>query len=118
MTSPQGDLNKAVMSLDEAEAAFTRRPETPAPDLLQKVTGVYQSPGGFNVRVDLTKAGTLLRTFPGTPDEKLLPYKGLKFRLEGFSDQLIEFVVESDQVKAFRQINPAGEYVFPKQRDL
>jgi CubicO group peptidase (beta-lactamase class C family) len=117
MTNPQGDVDRATMSLDEAEVIFTRRPEAPSREVLQQLVGTYQSPGGFNLRVVLKKDGTLARVFPGEPEEKLLPYKGLKFHLEHFSDQTVEFVMENDEVKRFKQIDPSGEYLFPKQSE-
>src|SRR5262249_31168237 len=36
-TNPQGDVDQAVMSLDEAEAVFTRKPEAIAPTLFTQL---------------------------------------------------------------------------------
>ena len=51
----------------------------------------------------------------GAPDEKLVPYKGLKFRLPEFADVIIEFVEENGQVTEMKQIDPSGEYVSKKK---
>ena len=47
----------------------------------------------------------------GAPDQKLVPYKGLKFRLPEFADVLFEFVEENGQITALKQITPGGEFV-------
>ena len=115
VTSPQGDISKAVMSLDQAEAAFTRRPETLARDVLQQLAGTYETPTGFKFQVILKEDGCLYRVFPGAPEDKLIAYKGLQFHVKEFSDHVLEFVMENGQVKALKQRDPSGEYVFPRQ---
>jgi hypothetical protein len=114
-TNPQGDIDKAVMSLDEAEAVFTRRPEKLDPSLLKQLAGVYETPTGSTFQVIVKEDGGLYLAFVGEPEERLLPYKGLKFRVAQFSDVVFEFVVENGQVKAFKQRDPSGEYVFPRK---
>ena len=115
VTNPQGDVGTAVMSLDEAEASFTRRPETVDPKLLQQLAGTYENPTGVKFQVVLKEDGSLYLVFPGAPEEKLMPYKGLKFHVKEFSDLVWEFVVEKEQVKALKQRDPSGEYVFPRK---
>ena len=113
ITNPQGDVDKAVMSLDEAEAVFTRKPEILAPKFLQQLAGTYETPTGFKFQVVLKEEEhSLYIVFPGQPDEKLIHYKGLKFRVQEFSDLLFEFVDENGQIKALKQRDPSGEYVF------
>jgi len=114
-TDPQGDIDKAVMSLDEAETAFTRKPETLALELLRKLAGTYEDPTGYKFQVALKEDGSLYLVFPGEPEEKLEPYKGLKFRLKEFSDLVFEFVVENGEVKSLKQRVPSGEYVFTRK---
>jgi hypothetical protein len=48
---------------------------------------------------------------PGAPDQKLLPYKGLKFKIPEFADVIVEFVEENGQITAMKQIDPSGEFV-------
>src|SRR5207247_10263172 len=59
VTNPQGDIGKTVMSLDQAEAVFTRRPETPDPKLLQQLPGTYETPTGVKFQVVLKEDGSL-----------------------------------------------------------
>ena len=47
----------------------------------------------------------------GAPDQKLIPYKGLKFRIPEFADVIIEFVEEQGQITAVKQIDPSGVFV-------
>ena len=114
LTNPQGDIDRAVMSLDESEAVFTRRAETVAPDLLAKLAGPYETATGFKFKVVLKEDGFLYVVFPGQPDERLLPYKGLSFRIKEFSDVTFEFVVEDGVVKALKQRDPSGEFRFKR----
>jgi len=44
-TNPQGDIDQAVMSLDEAEAVFVRKPDTIDPKLMAQFAGSYETPG-------------------------------------------------------------------------
>ena len=113
--NPLGDIDKAVMSLDEAEAIFTRKPETLEPNLLEKLVGTYETATGFKFQVVLKEDRNIYLVAPGQPEEKLVPYKGLKFRIQQFSDVVFEFVVENGQVKGLKQISPSGEYVFTKK---
>ena len=49
------------------------------------------------------------------PEEKLLPYKGLMFRIKLFSDVIFEFALENGRVTALKQRDPSGEYVFVRK---
>ncbi len=45
-----------------------------------------------------------------------MPWKPHRFRVKEFSDVIIEFVVGPDgKVTAMKQIDPSGEYLFPRQ---
>jgi len=114
-TNPQGDVDKIVMSLDEAEAVFTRKPESLDPKLLQQLAGPYETPTGFKVQVVLKEDGNLYLVTPGQPDELLIPYKGLQFRLKEFSDLVLEFIMENGRVKAIKQRDPSGEYIITRK---
>jgi hypothetical protein len=114
-TNPQGDIDSAVISLDQAEVVFTRKPETPEPALLEKLAGVYLAPGKAKFEV-LYQPGTgLSLVLPGAPPLQLIPVKGLKFRSPLFADNIYEFVMESGQVKALKQRDPSGENSYPRQ---
>lgn len=114
-TNPQGDIDKALVSLDEAEVSFVRKPETLDPKILAQMAGTYETPTGFKFQVVLKEDGSLFLVFPGAPEDKLTPYKGLKFRIPRFSDVVLEFVVENGQVTSLKQIDPSGVNVFKKK---
>ena len=114
-TNPQGDIDKAIMSLDEAEALFTRKPEALEPELLKRLAGTYETATGYKFQVTLKEDNVLYLVFPGQPAEKLIHYKGLRFRLKEFSDLVFEFVIENGEVKALKQRDPSGEHVFTRK---
>jgi hypothetical protein len=114
-TNPQGDINEAVMSLDEAEAVFLRKPDVIDPKLLSQMAGTYETPGGGKVQVSLGADGKLSLVLPGQPVIPLSQMKGLTFRTPQFSDLTLEFVVQDGQVKALKQKDPSGEFTFPKK---
>ena len=112
-TSPQGDVDRAVMSLDEAEAVFVRRAPTLDSALAAKLVGTYETVTGFKLQVVLREG--LVMVAPGDSDTKLVPYKGLKFRSPEFSDLLFEFVLENGVVKSLKQTDPSGEYTLTRK---
>ena len=114
-TNPQGDIDTAVISLDEAEVVFKRRPEALDPKLLEKLAGVYLTPAKVKFQVLYQPGAGLSLVFPGGPPLKLTPVKGLQFRTPQFSDQIFEFVMENDQVKALKVRDPSGELSYPRQ---
>jgi len=114
-TNPQGDIDKAIMSLDEAEALFTRKPESLKPEVLKQFEGTYETPTGYKFQVALKEDNVLYLVYPGEPAEKLIHYKGLKFRLKEFSDLVFEFVIENGEVKTLKQRDPSGEYVYTRK---
>lgn len=114
-TNPQGDVNEAVMSLDEAEVVFTRKPETLDPKLLEKLAGTYLTPTKAKFEVTYQPGAGLALLFPGGTPQKLIHVKKLQFRTQQFADMIYEFVVENDQVKALKERDPSGEFTYPRQ---
>jgi len=114
-TNPQGDIDKVVMSLDESEALFTRKPEALEPELLKQLAGTYATPTDITFQVALKEENALYLVFPGQAPTKLIHYKGLKFRLKEFSDLVYEFVIENGEVKALKLRQPEGEVIFPRK---
>ena len=110
-TNPEGDIDKATMSLDEAEAIFTRRAPAVDAAFAERLAGTYETPNGFKFHVVVRPGSGLYIVSSGSPDQKLIPYKGLKFRVQEFADALVEFVEENSQITALKQIDPSGEYV-------
>jgi CubicO group peptidase (beta-lactamase class C family) len=114
-TNPQGDIDKATMSLDENEAVFTRRAATLDGALANRLAGTYLFPNGNKLQVVVRGAGGLYVLLPGAPEQKLLPYKGLKFRVLEFSDMMFEFVEANGQVTSLKETDPSGEYTFKRE---
>jgi len=114
-TNPQGDIDQAVMSLDEAEAVFVRKPNTIDAKLMSQLAGSYETPGGVKIQIALAPDGKLSLVLPGQPVIPLSQVKGLTFRTPQFSDLTLEFVVQDGQVKALKQKDPSGEFTFPKK---
>lgn len=116
-TNPQGEVDKAVMSLDQAEVAFVRRvpAELSAVTTLRQYAGSYVTPTGASFAVELKEDGTLGLEFPGQPFQALIPWRQHRFKLKEFSDITIEFVVEGGKVKAMTQISPSGRYTFTRK---
>jgi hypothetical protein len=115
-TNPQGDIDQAVMSLDEAEAVFVPKPAAIDPSLITQFLGAYTLPGGGKVEITRTQGGGLAIAVPGQPPMPLIQVKDYRFRTPQFSDEIFEFVVESGQVKAMKQRDPSAEFVFPKKQ--
>ena len=114
-TNPQGDIDSAAISLDEAEVVFTRRPETLDPKLLEKLAGVYLTPSHVKFQVLYQPGAGLSLVFPGGPPLKLTQVKGLRFKTPQSADDILEFVMENGQVKALKQRDPSGENSYPRQ---
>jgi CubicO group peptidase (beta-lactamase class C family) len=114
-TNPQGDIDEAVMSLDEAEAVFVRKPDKIEPKLVSQLAGSYETPGGVKIQVALGPDGKVSLVLPGQPVSQLTHVKGLVFRDPHFSDSTLEFMVKDGQVTGLKQKDPSGELVFPKR---
>jgi len=113
-TNPQGDIEQAVMSLDEAEATFTRKPEKLEPTLLTRLSGSYETPSGTKIQIRYQESSGLTLVAPAGPPLPLHQVKGLQFRTPQFADVIFEFVVENGQVKALKEKDPSGEYSYPR----
>jgi CubicO group peptidase (beta-lactamase class C family) len=118
LTNPQGEVDRVVISLDESEVTFVRRADASLsdPSTLKMYAGKYDA-GGPIFEVALKNDGFLYVTFPGQPTYQLIPHRARTFRLKGFSDITIEFVVENGAVTAVKQHDPSGEYEFKRKTD-
>jgi CubicO group peptidase (beta-lactamase class C family) len=114
-TNPQGDVDNAVISLDEAEVVFTRKPETLDAKLLQSLAGTYLTPSKVKFQVTYQPGAGLAVEFPGAPPQKLIPVKALQFRTQRFADVIYEFVLEKGQAKALKERDPSGEFTYTRQ---
>lgn len=113
-TNAQGDVDKALISLDESEVVFTRKAQTVDAAILEQLAGSYETPGGAKFKVVAKQGGSLAIVFPGSPEDELIPYKGLQFRTKEFSDVVFEFVMEDGHVKSLKQRDASGEYTFKR----
>jgi CubicO group peptidase (beta-lactamase class C family) len=117
-TSPAGEIDRALISLDEAEVTFTRRvpAELSKPETLRPYAGTYLIPTGAKFQVAI-QGGTLGLVFPGQPFRALVPWKPRIFRLKEFSDVTIEFVLGPDgAVTAMKQTDPSGVDVLQRAK--
>ena len=114
--NPQGDVYKVVMSLDESEVAFTKKPDDSLsdPNTLIKYVGNYELAGGV-IEIRMKDKGVLVTKIPGQPYYTLVPYKSHKFTLKEFSDLTIEFVMDDDEVTMMKLIAPNGTYDYTKK---
>jgi hypothetical protein len=110
-TNPQGDIEEAVMSLDEAEAVFTRKPESS----IRSYSGSYETLTGTKIQVTYQENSGLSLVAPGAAPMPLNQVKGLRFWTPQFSDTIFEFVVENGQVMALKEKDPSGEFSFPRK---
>lgn len=115
-TNPQGDIDKATISLDEGEVTFVRRPAKLDESAAQRIAGTYVTASGATFQVVFKPGSGLYVVRLGAPDQKLNPYKGLKFRIPEFADVIIEFAEENGQIVAMKQIDPSGEYVSKRKQ--
>jgi CubicO group peptidase (beta-lactamase class C family) len=115
-TNPQGEIDKALMSLDQAEVTFTRRVPAvlSAAATLQQYVGSYEAPD-IMVQVVLKESGVFGLEIPGNPFQVLLPWKTHQFRIKEFSDVVFEFEVKDGQVTALKQRKPSGELRLPRR---
>jgi CubicO group peptidase (beta-lactamase class C family) len=116
-TSPEGEVDRVVMSLDEAEVTFKRQvpAELSSADTLRQYVGTYATPTGLRFQVLLKPDGTLGTAFPGSPFQAYVPWKPRLFRVKQFSDEFVEFVLVDGRVTAFKQTDPSGEQTFVRQ---
>jgi CubicO group peptidase (beta-lactamase class C family) len=116
-TSPQGEVDKALVSLDEAEVSFVRRvpSELSAVATLRPYAGTYESPTGAKVEVVLKANGSLGFVLPGQPLQALIPWKPHRFRVKEFSDVVTEFVLLDGQVTEMKRTDPSGEYRYRRK---
>jgi CubicO group peptidase (beta-lactamase class C family) len=116
-TNPQGEVDRALVSVDEGEVAFVRQvsPDLASPATLRQYAGQYLTPSGAVFNVVLQENGTLGVDFPGRPFQALTPWRPDRFKIKEFSDVTVEFVLEGGKVTAMKQIDPSGEYVFRRK---
>ena len=115
-TAPQGSIEGLFVSLDESQTTFTKKADATLSDpaILSKYVGKYVVAGNF-VSVELIEKALYLAP-PGSPRYQLIPVKSNTFRVKEFPDMRFVFVLEKDEVKGFKQIDPSGEYFIEKKK--
>jgi CubicO group peptidase (beta-lactamase class C family) len=114
-TNPQGEVDQLVMSLDEAEAIFTRKPAELDPALLPDLLGFYERPNGVRVQIAGDTTSGLALAQPGAPTVQLFHVNGLAFRSKQFADVTYEFVQQEGHVIGLKKKDPSGEFFLPKK---
>jgi len=89
----QGSIQQVKVSLDEKEVVFTKKadPRLKDPNFLKNLVGQYEL-NGNTTDIVFANNELMLNT---SPPQHLEPYKGNIFRIREFSDQLIEFVLNT-----------------------
>ena len=114
--NPKGDIHTAMVSLDESEVSFIKKPDESLSDpiTLIKYAGNYELAGTI-IEIVLKKEGVLIAKIPGQPAYTLVPYKLHEFTFKEFSDSTIKFVLDGDKVKMMQSISPGGTYDYIKK---
>lgn len=113
LTNPVGEIDKAVMSLDEGEVTFTRRPDPVMrdPKALAPLAGTYQTETGVRFDIVLKGDGRLARVGATGAETILVPVRPWVFGVKAYSDVRYHFVVDGGVVKQLRIVEPAGESI-------
>jgi len=114
--NPKGDIHSAMVSLDESEVSFIKKPDESLsdPEILIKYVGKYELAGTL-IEIALKEEGGLIAKIPGQPAYTLVPYKIHEFTYKEFSDITIKFILERDQVIMMQSISPGGTYDYIKK---
>jgi hypothetical protein len=116
LTNPQGEVDRAVMSLDEAEVTFHRRPDAimSDPEAQALLEGTYETATGVRFRIVRKESGRLARVSAVGAETLLEPVRPWVYRVKGFSDVRYEFLMEDGKVRRMKVVTPTGE--FPSAR--
>ena len=116
-TSPLGDIDRAVLWLDEADAVFVRVPDSLPASVIEKLVGTYVTAFGIKAAVQFNRDEKLVLRFPMSPAEVLVPLKDLQFRSRMSPETTFEFVMESGCVTALRHWNSRVEMILTRIED-
>ena len=117
LTSPQGEIDRAEMSLDEAAISFTRRvpAELLMASTLGQYRGTYLTPSGGHFDVVLRPDGMLAIQNANGTFQDLIAWEPRRFRIKEFADVTYEFVATDGRISALKATDPSGETVFRRQ---
>jgi CubicO group peptidase (beta-lactamase class C family) len=106
--SPQGEISAAVVSIDEGQVTFSKKPDESLAnsEVLNQYIGKYEFAGSeFEIKLKDNKL-----TILGTTNDILIPYKKDIFKVEKFDDLQIEFIIENNEVSGLKYKTPSGIY--------
>ena len=108
-TSPQGDIDRFIISLDEGEVTFTKKPDETlnTVEILSKYAGKYKI-ATSTLEVILKDKNHLF--MKGAPDIELIPYQPNIFKIKESAEITIEFMMENGKVKSMVQKDASGQY--------
>jgi len=117
LTNPQGEIDRAEMSLDEAAAIFVRRVPgaLSSAATLRQYVGTYQTPSGGKFDVVVRPDGTLALQYASGTFQNLIPWQPHRFRIKEFPDIVFEFASVNGKVTELKQSDPSGEYKFVRK---
>lgn len=117
LTNPQGEVDRAELSLDEAAIVFTRRVPAAltAAATLRQYLGTYLTATGGTFDVVLRPDGTLAIQNASGTFQDLIPWQPHRFRIKEFADVVFEFVLANGRVTELRQSDPSGEHKFMRK---
>ena len=117
LTNPQGEIDRAEMSLDEAAIAFKRRvpPSLAAVATLRQYLGTYETPSGSKFDVVLRPDSTLAIQNANGTFQNLMPWRPNRFRIKEFPDVVYEFTVSNGRVVELKESDPSGEFKYPRK---
>lgn len=114
LINPQGEISEAVISIDEGQVVFIKKPDESLsdPETLKQYLGKYEI-AGSEIEIKLNEGKQTLYV-PGPPDLELIPYKKNLFRVEKFDDMQIEFVFTDEKITGLKYKIPSGVYEMKK----
>jgi CubicO group peptidase (beta-lactamase class C family) len=117
ITNPLGDVDNAVLSLDEAAVTFTRRVPAvlSAAATLRRYVGTYETANGSKFDVVLRPDSTLAIQHADGTFQNLIAWQPQRFRIKEFPDVVFEFVMANGSVTELKQSDPSGEYRFTRK---
>jgi hypothetical protein len=119
ITNPQGEVDRAEMSLDEAAVTFRRRVPVALTEIntLRQYTGLYETPSGGKFNIVIRPGDTLAIQNPDGTFRNLIPWQPHRFHIKEFADVVYEFTVVGGRTTGLKQSDPSGEYLFTRKPD-
>lgn len=117
LTSPQGEIDRAEMSLDEAAIVFNRRVPAALTSAatLKQYLGTYETASGGKFDVVLRPDNTLALQYANGTFQNLIPWQANRFRIKEFPDIVFTFTVVNGRATELRQSDPSAEFRFVRK---